>query len=90
MYENILQAIIRVKPEFIEKSGGVEAAETIIRDTAVLPYNRSAATYKRIIRIALTTEDLPRTRVGKLKRYHLAAGAGVCREARAQGGAAQA
>lgn len=73
MYENILQAIIRVKPEFIEKSGGVEAAEAIIRDTAVLPYNRSAATYKRIIRIALTTEDLPRTRVGKLKRYHLAA-----------------
>ena len=73
MYENILQAIIRVKPEFIEKAGGIEAAETIIRDTAVLPYNRSAATYKRIIRIALTTEDLPRTRVGKLKRYHLAA-----------------
>lgn len=73
MHENILQAIVRVKPEFVAASGGAEAAEAAIRDTAILPYNRATATYRRIIRIALTTDELPRTRVGKLKRHHLSA-----------------
>ncbi len=73
MHENILQAIVRVSPEFVAAAGGAEAAEAAIRDAAILPYNRAAATYRRIIRIALTTDDLPRTRVGKLKRYHLSA-----------------
>ena len=72
MYENILQAIVRVKPELVARLGDEGAAE-YIRNNAILPYNRSTATYKRIIRIAITTDDLPRTRVGKLKRYHLAA-----------------
>lgn len=72
MYENILQAIVRVKPDLIAAMGTEDATEHI-RNSAILPYNRSTATYKRIIRIALTTDELPRTRVGKLKRYHLAA-----------------
>lgn len=71
MYENMLQAIIRVKPELLQ-SLGAEAAEEKLRNEAVLPYNRAAASYKRIIRFVLTAEDLPRTRVGKLKRFQLA------------------
>ena len=71
MYENMLQAIIRVPPELMEN--GQEAAEELIRNTVILPYNRSTAMYKRVIRFRLTTDELPRTRVGKLKRFQLSA-----------------
>ncbi len=71
MYENSLHAIIRVDPKLVEELGEQGATEKI-RNEAVLPYNRNAVTYKRIIKITLTTEELPRTRVGKLKRHQLA------------------
>ena len=71
MYENVLQAIVRVPPELLERLGN-EGAHDFIRNSAILPFNRSTATYKRIIRFAITLDELPRTRVGKLKRYHLA------------------
>lgn len=71
MYENMLQSIIRVSPDFI--AAHPDDAEEFVRNNVILPYNRSTAMYKRIIRFVLTTEELPRTRVGKLKRYHLAA-----------------
>jgi len=72
MYENLLQAIVRVPAELVERLGQDGATE-YIRNNAILPYNRGTATYKRIIRFVITTQELPRTRVGKLKRYHLAA-----------------
>ena len=72
MYENILQAIVRVDPALVERLG-TEGAQEHIRNTVILPYNRMTATYRRIIRFAVTTEELPRTRVGKLKRFQLAA-----------------
>ncbi len=72
MYQNTFWAIIRVKQELVDKLGA-EGVEEHIRNNGVLPYNRNAPTYKRIIKIALTTDELPRTRVGKLKRHLLAA-----------------
>ena len=71
MYEDILQAIICLKPEFVEGKSR-EDIDAFIRDKIILPYNRSAATYKRIIRFVYSPKELPRTRVGKLKRFHLA------------------
>ncbi len=71
MYENSLHAIVRVDPKLVAELGEEGATEKV-RNEAVLPYNRNAVTYKRIIKITLTTEDLPRTRVGKLKRHQLA------------------
>ena len=71
MYENVLQAIVRVPADLLERLGN-EGARELIRNSAILPFNRSTATYKRIIRFAITLDELPRTRVGKLKRYHLA------------------
>ncbi len=70
--ENMLQAVIRISPELAERLGKDEA-EKYVRDNFVLPYNRSTATYKRIIKFVITTEELPRTRVGKLKRHQLPA-----------------
>lgn len=70
MYDNTLQAVVRVSPEMIESMGG-GGAEEHVRNDFILPYNRSTATYKRIIKFVLTTDELPRTRVGKLKRHLL-------------------
>ena len=72
MYENTLHAIVSVDPKLVNELGEEGATEKI-RNEAILPYNRNAPTYKRIIKITLTTEELPRTRVGKLKRHQLAA-----------------
>ena len=72
MYNNTLHAIVRVPPEF-RAMHGEEGALEKIRNEAILPYNRATAPYKRIIRLSLTTDEFPRTRVGKLKRYHLSA-----------------
>lgn len=72
MYQNTLRAIVRV-PQKLVSELGAEGAEKKIRDEAILPFNRNAPTYKRIIKFVLTTDELPRTRVGKLKRHLLAA-----------------
>jgi len=69
-YENILQAIVRVK-EDVYNSLDTEALTEKIRDEVILPFNRNAASYKRIIRFICTTKELPRTRIGKLKRHLL-------------------
>lgn len=72
MHDGLLQSVIRVSSEFISESGGIEGAREKVRSSIILPYNRSAAAYKRIIKFTLTSSELPRTRVGKLKRYRLA------------------
>ncbi len=72
MYEDILQAIICFKPAFVASMDDV-ALQAHVRDHVILPYNRSSASYKRIIRFVATAKELPRTRVGKLKRFHLPA-----------------
>ena len=45
--------------------------EETILDEVIEPYNEQAASYKRILRLALLSEPLPRTRLGKLKRHEL-------------------
>lgn len=68
--EGVMHAIIRVQHELFDKFDA-EALEEHIRNTIILPYNRTTATYRRIIRFTLTSDELPRTRVGKLKRHLL-------------------
>ncbi len=70
MYEGTLRAIVRVNQTTLANIGQ-DALEEKIRNEVILPYNRNAPTYKRIIKFVLTTEELPRTRVGKLKRHQL-------------------
>ena len=45
--------------------------EETILDEVIEPYNEQAASYKRILKLALISEPLPRTRLGKLKRHEL-------------------
>ncbi len=47
-----------------------DLAETIRRDV-IEPLNQSVSSYKRILGIYISLEDLPRTRLGKLQRFKL-------------------
>ena len=70
MREKLLQAVVRISPELVARLG-FDGAEEHIRNCAILPYNRKTSPYKRIIKFVLTADELPRTRVGKLKRFAL-------------------
>ncbi len=72
MYEDVMQAIICLKEPFIASMSD-EDLQKYVRDNIILKYNRGAASYKRILRFVTTSKELPRTRVGKLKRFHLPA-----------------
>ncbi len=45
--------------------------ETFIRQTVLHEYNRKVTPYKKVTRFTITTNDLPKTRLGKLKRFEL-------------------
>ncbi len=67
----ILCAALRPTPEFARDCrSGAEIMEKLRREI-ILPYNRNAPSYKRIIRAVAPQNPLPRTRVGKLKRHLL-------------------
>ncbi len=72
----------RIFPDFgaIEKDRVGNIRETI-KWKAVDKYNSSAPPYRRILEVAMSREELPRTRLGKLKRYMLAEEAPADREA---------
>ncbi|MBO7741675.1 MAG: AMP-binding protein, partial [Victivallales bacterium] len=46
--------------------------EGAVMDNVIAPYNEHCASYKRILKCALISSPLPRTRLGKLKRHELA------------------
>jgi long-chain acyl-CoA synthetase len=47
------------------------AAETWLRREVLATYNATVSPYRRVARLTLTGEDLPRTRLGKLRRHLL-------------------
>ena len=53
-------------------AGNAEAHQWLWRDV-LSPYNSKVAPYKRVARATLVASELPRTRLGKLKRHHLKA-----------------
>ncbi|MDP4173255.1 MAG: AMP-binding protein [Bacteroidota bacterium] len=61
-----------IYPDFqqLQKEGIVNIQETI-KWTVIDKYNLSAAPYKKIFNFTIVHSDLPKTRLGKLKRYTL-------------------
>ena len=55
-----------------QRSSDPAAVREIIREAIINEYNASAAEYKKIRQIIFSSDDLPRTRLGKLKRHLLA------------------
>lgn len=70
MADNILQAMFHVTDE-LGSSMPPEELEQYVRAKIVDPYNKSVSSYKRILKFHLIHEDLPRTRMGKLRRFQL-------------------
>jgi long-chain acyl-CoA synthetase len=68
--DNQLQVII--VPEIAEAdSPGDRDTEDIFRHDLIEPFNNSVSAYKKLMRFYLTSEELPRTRLGKLQRFKL-------------------
>ena len=69
-HEGRLQAIIY--PNFDQlKEDGVHALDDHIRWDVLDPYNRNASPAKKITSFTLVKTELPKTRLGKIKRFQL-------------------
>jgi long-chain acyl-CoA synthetase len=49
-----------------------QVAEVWLRKTVLEPYNATVSPYRRVARLTVVNEELPRTRLGKLRRHLLA------------------
>lgn len=49
----------------------LQAIEEKIREEVIEPFNKNVSGYKKIVQLHITTEELPRTRLGKLQRFKL-------------------
>jgi long-chain acyl-CoA synthetase len=66
-----LLAVIQPDFSMLKKENVVNVLETL-KWKVLDRYNASVASYKRILRFTLVRNDLPRTRLGKIKRFMLA------------------
>jgi long-chain acyl-CoA synthetase len=69
--DDILQLAIlpdRVKAREL----AIENIETEIKTKGIDVYNQSASAYKRILKLHIVHEELPKTRLGKIQRFKLA------------------
>ncbi len=69
--DDILQAIL--VPDFKKiKEQGIVNIEEWMRGDVIDRYNMQVSPYKKLKKIHITKDELPRTRMGKLKRFELA------------------
>jgi long-chain acyl-CoA synthetase len=67
-----LQCIIY--PDYARlQQDGIQNVETTLASELIEVYNKSASPYKRISKIYIAKEELPKTRLGKVKRFQLEA-----------------
>jgi long-chain acyl-CoA synthetase len=68
--DGILQAVLL--PDFRKlNEEGINDIEEYFRWNIIDKVNHAVAPYKKILRFHITTSELPKTRLGKLKRYQL-------------------
>ena len=68
---DIMQVVIvpdRVKAREL----GIENIEESIKKDGIDVYNKTASSYKRILKLHITYDELPKTRLGKVQRFKLA------------------
>lgn len=68
--DDMLQVVI-VPGDSNPDTSGQTIDEAMIRNRVIEPFNNSVSPYKKIMRFYLTSEELPRTRLGKLQRFRL-------------------
>jgi long-chain acyl-CoA synthetase len=70
MHNDILQMlIVPDQPKLKEK--GIQDAEQYFRSEVISRLNETLTSYKRILKVHITSEELPRTRLGKIQRFKL-------------------
>jgi len=69
-YKNYLVAIVYPNFKIIEQEGVKNISETI-KWNVIDPYNIEAPNYRKILDIKIVQEELPKTRLGKLRRFKL-------------------
>ena len=70
MHDGLLQAVIY--PNFsVMQEKGIHHIEEHIRWDVLDPYNQSASPAKKIMKFTVVKEELPKTRLGKLRRFQL-------------------
>jgi len=69
---DMLKAIIVPKPEWVNGRSDEEVEEALKREV-LEPYNREAASYKKLMSLFVYHSDLPRTKLDKLQRFKLPA-----------------
>lgn len=65
------QLSVVIYPDLAHIPGGITAAEEIIRAKVLETFNNSVAPYKKIYNLFVTENELPKTRLSKLKRFLL-------------------
>ena len=68
--DDMLLAII-VPQELWTRGKSDSEIETILKREVVEPYNRTVENYKKVMRILVYHEDIPRTRMDKIQRFKL-------------------
>jgi len=70
MNDEALQVVIF--PDFAKlQELNITNIEEHFRNRVIAPYNQSATPYKRLLKLNIIKEELPKTRLGKLKRFLL-------------------
>lgn len=68
--DDMLQAAIY--PDFRKiREKGLQNLEDVIKAEVIEPFNKSVAPYKKIMKLHILKEELPKTRLGKIKRFML-------------------
>jgi long-chain acyl-CoA synthetase len=70
LHQESLQAVL--VPDFARaRKQGISDLENHFKTQLLAPYNQSVTPYKKVMRLHLLHEELPKTRLGKLKRFLL-------------------
>ncbi len=63
---------LAVYPNFYEINKlGIEDLEAYLRETAINEFNSNVSSYKKLHQIYIASEELPKTRLGKIQRFKL-------------------
>ena len=63
--------LVIVPEEAAIRKEGIEDVQKYFRDHVLAPYNKRATSSKRLLKLHISFEELPKTRLSKLKRFKL-------------------
>lgn len=70
LHNDLLQVVIFPDFSYLRQQQ-IRNPEVFFREQIVEPYNEAATPYKKLMRVHVLGEELPKTRLGKLKRFML-------------------